>query len=54
MKDNKDKKVKNLSEKKKWIIRKNGINTPFDALLYRNEFQITKQRIWHEIKNEEK
>jgi len=40
-------------KKKKWIIRKNGINTPFGALLYRNELQITKQRIWHEIKNEE-
>ena len=42
---------KNLDEKKRWIIKKNGINTPFGALLYDNELQVTKQRIWYETKN---
>jgi hypothetical protein len=42
---------KNLDEKKKWIIKKNGINLPFSIILHGNEFQVTKQRIWYDIKN---
>ena len=42
---------KNLEEKKRWIIKKNGINMPFSLILHGNEFQVTKQRIWYDIKN---
>ena len=42
---------KTLEEKKRWIVRKNAINIPFGIILYANEFQVTKQRIWYEIKN---
>nr|UXY88291.1 HAN_1g46 [Cryptomonas curvata] len=42
---------KNLDEKKRWIIKKNGINMPFSIILHGNEFQVTKQLIWYDIKN---
>jgi hypothetical protein len=41
----------NLDENKRWIIKKNGINMPFSIILHGNEFQVTKQRIWYDIKN---
>jgi hypothetical protein len=40
-----------LEEKKRWIIKKNAISIPFGIILYANEFQVTKQKIWYEIKN---
>nr|UXY87787.1 hypothetical protein CcurKRNrm2_p096 [Cryptomonas curvata] len=40
-----------LEEKKRWVIKKNAINIPFGIILYANEFQVTKQKIWYEIRN---
>jgi hypothetical protein len=39
-------------EKSKWMVKKSGINVPFAMIIFANEFQLTKQRLWYEIKNE--